>query len=642
MTDWNKMDDSLSSIYLDYLHEREHGSARAPRLHSHVPKDGKLNLALQYTGDLDEIAALGLEVTSRTTAGRAMVSIPLAILETIVSHPGVLRLSYGRPPRPYLDVSAPDVNVRDQIWTVQGGVFNGATGAGVIIGIIDTGIDFKHPFFREQANTTRIIRIWDQGLAFGAVDQQPPPARLLENPTGPTYGVEYDEGMIRAAVQGTSTRVLHRDCHGHGTHVASIAAGDGRDDYKFVGIAPHAKLVVVKYLSLDNDPLIPDGQLFRDAVCYILNTARDLDMPVVINASFGDDTTAHDGLSDGEVFLTNKFAGAVGQVFVQAAGNSGGTFATIKSLSLRPKQNQHARLEFPIGGGSGEIPFELTDERISHIEFNHCKPKDETGDLSFYVYYPFGKTVTFEVQLPGTTAFIAAPALGGSPEARVFERRGMRWRHATESQPIGGTIYRRNVFQFTQIPWQFQHLSGIYTLRISTHDQMTAHVYCSHYRGTFRVDDSAPLPSFVHLEDRFLIGKHAGAANILTVASYIPGQGRPVAESSSRGPLATYGGPQPPEKPDLAAPGEEIDAALSGYSHDAALSPKNTTPMSGTSIAAPHVTGAAALLLSKNKLLTTADIIAKLKTNVRTDPSDIKEEVGAGRLDARKAFDQVP
>jgi subtilisin family serine protease len=198
------------------------------------------------------------------------------------------------------------------------------------------------------------------------------------------------------------------------------------------------------------------------------------------------------------------------------------------------------------------------------------------------------------------------------------------------------------VFQFTQIPWEFKHREGIYTLKVATSDEMTAHVYCSQHRGLFRVHDSTPLPSFVHVEERFLIGKPAGAANTLTVASYSSRPDRRLAAESSRGPLATYGGPQPPDKPDLAAPGEEIEAALSHLRHGAALTPGNTTELSGTSLAAPHVTGAAALLLSKNKLLTTADIIAKLKSNARTDPSDIREEVGSGRLDAFKAFNAVP
>jgi subtilisin family serine protease len=640
---WNKLDSGLTSIYLDYLHERDRGVPASPRHHPLRPPGGRLNVSLHYTGDLGEIEALGFQTTSRSAVGRASGNIDLGNLERIAEHPGVVRLSYGREPKPFLDVSVPDINVRGQLWTLAGNVFNGTTGAGVIVGIIDTGIDFRHPFFRDLTNTTRILRIWDQGLLNGGPGQAPPPAALLEDPTGPTYGVEYTDTMINQAVQGASDLVKHKDCNGHGTHVASIAAGDGRDDYKYVGVAPQAKLIMVKYLYLDNEPPVNWKQRFRDAVCYILNTANGLGRSVVINFSVGDSTTGHDGITDGEDFLTNKFAGATGKAFVAAAGNDAGLMYGHDGAVVR--KNQHARLEFPVGGGTVDIPIELLDVRTNRLEYNHCTDRDETGPLGIHIYYPFGKTINASVQLPDTAVFIPGPALPGTL-TNPFSGRRYTMRHVTESVTrIVGGVYQRNLFEFTQVPnAALEHYQGIYTVKITTTDEMTAHLFCSQSRGSFRVDDSSGLPAIVHVEDRFLIGSSGGASNILTVAAYdaeAAAHARSVAPFSSRGPIAQYGGPAPPDKPDIAAPGVNIDAAMSDDAQRTTCKP-NTTQKDGTSMATPHVTGAVALLLEKNGLLTTTQIITTLKTHLRLIPPPVAEEVGAGRLDVKDAFDHLP
>ena len=114
----------------------------------------------------------------------------------------------------------------------------------------------------------------------------------------------------------------HRDCAGHGTHVASTAVGNGRDKYQYIGVAPEADLIIVKVLYLKKIPPRWAAPIFPLTSCsemqspYILNVAKTIfsNRPVVINCSFGSDTGPHDGFTDEEDFLTNKFAGATGQV----------------------------------------------------------------------------------------------------------------------------------------------------------------------------------------------------------------------------------------------------------------------------------------------------------------------------------------
>ncbi|HYM59322.1 MAG TPA: S8 family serine peptidase [Thermoanaerobaculia bacterium] len=643
MSIWSKLDSSLTSIYLDYLHEQERGVAAEPRHHPKVSKEGRLNVAVYFSGDLAELEALGLETTSRSPEGRASGDIHLGNLEQLAAHPAVVRIAYGREPRPILDASVPDINVRGQIWTLAGSVFSGLTGEGVIIGVIDTGIDFSHPFFRDLPNTTRILRIWDQGLRDG-IDGKAPEPSMLEDPSGITYGVEYDDRMINAAVQGTSKAVKHRDCAGHGTHVASIAAGNGQGDYKYVGVAPKASLVVVKYLHPDYEPLVNYEQRFRDAVAYIIKTASALGKPFVINVSLGDSLAPHDGITVNEDFLSDRFAGATGQAFVTAAGNDAGKMPGHKGVLV--DCNQHAQVLFPTGGGTTEFAIELLDTRTDRMEYNNCVAKDETGELKFRLYYPNGKTIYVSVKLPDTAEYIDGPSPDGPPVTGVFSGRRYLLRHVTETvKRISAPDFKRNLFEFTQTPNAAkEHYQGMYSVKIATTDDLEGHLYCGQPgTGDFRIDDSALTANFIVVWDRYLIGSYGGAANILTVAAYSARSSgaRPVADFSSRGPLASYDGSEPLAKPDLAAPGVRVTAAHSKFAIRTTCKP-NTVEMSGTSMATPHVAGAVALLLQKKPTLTTAEIIAALKNNVRTGPPPNADAVGAGLLDVKKAIDSLP
>ena len=107
-------------------------------------------------------------------------------------------------------MAVPAANV-DDVWTGTPAY----TGAGVLVGVIDSGIDWRHDDFRNANGTTRIKAIWD---LYGA--GSPPP-------TGFTDGAEWDENEINASLTGGGS-VNEEDNNGHGTHVTGIAAGNGR------------------------------------------------------------------------------------------------------------------------------------------------------------------------------------------------------------------------------------------------------------------------------------------------------------------------------------------------------------------------------------------------------------------------------
>jgi subtilisin family serine protease len=644
---WLKIDPGLADLYSDYV-QGGHG--------------GRVNIDVQFVADLSELEQLGFDPAFHEDENRATGTIDLTDLERLAEHPGVVRIAYGRMPEPMLDVSVPQIRAKNGVWTLTGGVFGGATGAGAIVGIIDTGIDFRHPFFlrRTTPPTTRILRIWDPGLVPVAGESSPPPALLSGGPG--TYGVEYKAKQINAHIDAISRGVAptlpvrHRDCGGHGTHVASIAAGSG-PPFTHVGVAPGADLIVVKFFNHDTTPRIGGvnvgrEKFFRDCVSYILRVAETTDpdegrtpevpKPVVINCSFGDPLGPHDGLTDNEDWLTSTFSGAgsEGKIFVGAAGNSA-------------RDRAHTRIVFPAGGGTVEIPFELFDPRTLRREWDRCRWEDNTQRMTVHIYYPHGAaTLSAAVDVGDGTGFHAGPALGGARNSHVFGGRTLAMAHTTDTEVLrdGRGIVSRNLFAFSLVPHNNLHRTGLYMLKVTSSEAMTIHMWCTnhgdHGLTVGVVDLAAALPVQVFVEDVNLIGSTGGAANTITVAAYNAElASREMYRHSSPGPLVRYGpAPTPPPKPDITAPGVAVDAAKSMDVIPAVAGA--TVPKSGTSMAAPHVTGLVALMLEKNPHLRVADVNTHLAAGVGPVVSPMTavtaNEAGAGRVDAKNAWDRVP
>ena len=182
---------------------------------------------------------------------------------------------------------------------------------------------------------------------------------------------------------------------------------------------------------------------------------------------------------------------------------------------------------------------------------------------------------------------------------------------------------------------------------------MTAHLW-SEVIG--RNDDlyfrvvGPPFPTGVADSDEFLIAQYGGARNVVTVAAYNDENPTlPVTGFSSRGPLVNYESqtaPHPVQKPDIAAPGEGIVAARSRYMETKKKRRKRsalTRPDDGTSMACPHVAGVVALMFENNPNLRSTEIVDILRNHGReaAEPDEINE-VGQGRVNAKKAFDKAP
>lgn len=175
-------------------------------------------------------------------------------------------------------------------------------GNGMIVGIIDSGIDFSHPDFKDSLGNTRIDFIWDQAVATPTVSPMPF-----------NYGQEWTAAQINAGV------CTHDDTPywGHGTGVSGTAAGNGLGNGTHQGCASRARIIVVALDFNKAGPTIPD------AVQYIITKATAAGKPFVINASVGDYYGSHDATDAEAKMIEAMITAAPGRAMAAAAGNAG-------------------------------------------------------------------------------------------------------------------------------------------------------------------------------------------------------------------------------------------------------------------------------------------------------------------------------
>lgn len=195
-------------------------------------------------------------------------------------------------------------------------------GQGTLIGIVDTGIDYTHKAFINADGTTKIASLWDQSIQSGNA------------PEGYYYGTEYTKEQINLALQNPDPRAVvpSTDDLGHGTFLAGVAAGNEDIDNGFSGVVPDAELVVVKLKPAKNNikefyMLSPDTICYQEndvllGVKYILETAGRLNRPISICIGLGTSQGSHDEAGALSIYLTN--IAQVNRIAVSiAAGNEG-------------------------------------------------------------------------------------------------------------------------------------------------------------------------------------------------------------------------------------------------------------------------------------------------------------------------------
>lgn len=245
------------------------------------PAENEWELILKFSGSMENIRRITVSAAELLN-GYAVVVVKESRIEELASLPEVEYVE--KPKSLYFEVqNGRQVSCID---TVQLPLFS-LSGAGTLIGIIDSGIDCENPDFRNEDGTTRILSLWDQ-----TAEGTPP--------EGYARGVEFTADQIDEVLKiadGEERRRLlpGRDVSGHGTAVAGIAAGNGRgsEGRKFRGAAPDAGLIIVKMGNARREGF-PRTTELMEGVDYVIRKAMDLRRPVAVNISFGNTYGSHE------------------------------------------------------------------------------------------------------------------------------------------------------------------------------------------------------------------------------------------------------------------------------------------------------------------------------------------------------------
>ncbi len=416
------------------------------------------------------------------------------------------------------------------------------TGRGVVVGVIDWGCDFAHRAFRRPDGSTRLLALWDQRPT---APGSPPPEY--------GYGAAYRTADIdRALTEADPYAALGHDPTdsdplkngAHGTHVLSIAAGSGGGGTP-VGVAPDADLVFVQLATPLGDSLarLGDSVALLEAIDFIARTAAD--RPWVINLSLGRHAGAHDGSTLVERAMDWLVAAAPGRAIVQSAGNY-----------FTRHTHQSGRLA---AGGEHHLEWLVDEADVTRNEFD--------------LWYPGSDRFAVELTTPDGAHTWRAD-LGQRVELAAGGRR-LGTLHHRAHDPNNGD-HQVTVFQYPGAPpgpWRVR-LTGEAVSDGRFHAWVERDAACPGCQSVFPHDAADPHTT---------TGTICNGRRTIAVGAFdAHDPARPVARFSSAGP--TRDGRT---KPDLVAPGVRVLAARSGG---------GAVRKSGTSMAAPHVTGTVALV----------------------------------------------
>jgi subtilisin family serine protease len=561
-------------------------------------------------------------------------------------HP-TTQLHWAPPRYPLLD--------RADRWTGASTFRNatGLTGQGVVIGIVDTGVDVTHADLRDRDGKSRVRYL---------IDFSRPPAGKQ-----PDLEEEYDctsdaecaifsnadlDELLSNDVPGDEPR----DTFGHGTHVASLAAGNGfsADPPRYVGVAPEAWLFGAR-VSRAGDGAIYDADIVS-ATRFIFERAEELGMPAVVNLSLGSDFGTHDGSSPLEQALASFVGPAYpGRAIVVAAGNSAGLYRDLGSDEPEPlgiHTEVHVPHDSPV-----EVPLLTPTESLGAVR-----------GATAYVWLGFRPGDELSVAVDrGNESFIPAipPGTSTTQQGDGFEATVLNGPTEAQSSIRVGANNAVVVIDGDFDPGE------VFVLRLSGHG--TVNIWVQATGGAS--PDLSPGILVPRGEKQGTINIPASHPDLIAVGAtvnrnrWIDSRAKPflVGESDGSDQLAeldgtavfSAAGPNALGvlKPDLVAPGMYVVGAMSEAADPRrngglgvfasqgrcgepdyecfVTDDRKHAVTSGTSMSAPLVAGAIALLFQRNPELTQAQARTLLQAGARQLTGTVlaEQQAGPGALD---------
>lgn len=510
----------------------------------------------------------------------ASVKIPVSALASLISNKSIIRIE-AYPPnfRPMNDTMLLNSNVIP-VHDGQSPLIQEYDGTGVVVGIIDTGIDFNHPDLQDSLGNSRIKYLWDQAQPFAA------------NTPSYGYGQEWNNLEIDAGLANAHNDIAW---NGHGTHVSGIAAGNGLASGDHKGVAPNADIVFVAFDFYSSNP-----SLMTDAVDYIYNKADSLGKPCVINASMGDYYGSHDGLDLQAQMIKNMIDAKPGRAFVAASGNAGHI-----PFHLGYTVTNDTNFTFFYSGTTIALQMWADTNDLKNVNFS-IGADQMSPSYSFRGNIPFSDISIHLGVLKSDTLYNAGNRIG------IIQSYG---------DLIGG-VYSMEFFITPD--------SVTYNWRLSTTGNGKFDLWSFSVVGS-GIPSSSILPDSIYYKypdlNQTMVSSFQCLDNVITVGNYtnrksiinydtvlfvdnarIPGE---LHNTSSAGP--TRDGRI---KPDIAAPGDMMMSCsiLANLPADAIAYPDYYDPGGyhtrggGTSAASPVVAGIAALYLQQNPSATAVDV----------------------------------
>jgi len=491
--------------------------------------EGRTELIVKYNGDIGRVAQrLGatVEILNNTFA---ILTIEVEQIPQLYTFPEVEFLEL--PKTLTFELFR---NIANACITRVHGQRFGLRGQGTIIGIIDSGIDFTHPDFINDDGTTRILYLWDQ-LADPA---------LGSPPQGFTRGVEYNSAQINEALQSPNPFdiVPFFDYNGHGTAVAGVAAGNGRASSGVqIGAAPEASLIVVKLGRTGNEAFARTTEIMR-ALKYIVDKARELNMPVSINISYGTNNGPHDGNTLFEAYIDSVAQEWKTSISV-ATGNEGAAAHHFTGFVVQGRQTY---MEFFTFGDVYKLYVAIWKNFVDTFVWRIISPVGtESGEIRqtarLYLATMDGVNIT---------VFFNQPTIYTESQEIYILFEGV-------NRPLPQGLWRIEVTGENVVDGRFDAwLPNVEDVSFST------------AFATPNTDITLTLPST--------------ASQVIAVGGYDARSGT-VASFSGRGYTRNN-----IVKPDLVAPAVDVITTIPGGGYDR---------FSGTSIASPFVAGAVALMM---------------------------------------------